>query len=406
MRDAHCRPQSALAWPAGFGAGASLLLRRDLLPGARAHQAVDDDAVVGREAVLDDAQAVVDLAQRHVFLPHDVVVIDDEDVFARLLGADGVVRHQQRLVGRRARHADAGEHAGREQSVAVVEYGAAADRAGGAVDDVVDEIHLAGVHEVVLVDQLERDGDAALAARHVLARGGEALVAQIRRLIEGELEADRIDRHDGRQQRGVAAGAARHQIADRDAAVADAAVDRRAQLGEFVEVKLGRLHHRLLRGHGGFGDALGLRALVVGLFGDGLVVAQQLAAGEIGLGEGEIGARLRQIGAHLLEHDLERTAVDGEEQVALLDHLAVGEMDGREIARHPRAHLDRVDGHEAADILVLIDDGALHRLGDRHGRRRRRGRLLLAALAAAGERKDRQAGGETRQAPIGARRTA
>ena len=71
---------------------------------------------------------------------------------------------------------------------------------------------------------------------------------------------------------------------------------------------------------------VGLRALVVGLLGDGLVVHQLLAACEVGLGEGEIGPRLRQIGAHLVERDLKRPLVDGEQEIALLHHLAVREM--------------------------------------------------------------------------------
>ena len=78
---------------------------------------------------------------------------------------------------------------------------------------------------------------------------------------------------------------------------------------------------------------LGLRALVVGLLGDGLVVHELLAAREIGLGEGEIGARLREIGAHLVERDLERPVIDDEQKIALLHHLAVGEMDLRRDSR-------------------------------------------------------------------------
>ena len=81
-----------------------------------------------------------------------------------------------------------------------------------------------------LVDELERDRNAALRASHLRLRPGETLVAQIGRLVEGELEADRIDRDDGRKQRRVAAVAAGDQIADGDPAVADAAVDRRAQI--------------------------------------------------------------------------------------------------------------------------------------------------------------------------------
>ena len=87
----------------------------------------------------------------------------------------------------------------------------------------------------------------------------------------------------------------------------------------------------------------------------------------------------------LVERGLERPLVDGEQEVALLDHLAVGEMDGVEISGHPGAHLDAVDGDEPADIFVLIDHAALDRRGDGHLRRRRR-RALLRRLAAASER--------------------
>ena len=121
----------------------------------------------------------------------------------------------------------------------LAEHGAAADRARRTVDHVVDEIHVAAMHEILLVEQLERDVDAALAARHLLAAVRETLVAQIGRFVEGEFEADRIERHDGGQHRGVAGRAAGDEIARRNAAVADAAGDRRAQLGEFeVELRL------------------------------------------------------------------------------------------------------------------------------------------------------------------------
>ena len=92
------------------------------------------------------------------------------------------------------------------------------------------------------------------------------------------------------------------------------------------------MHHRFLGGDGGRRHRLCLRTLIVGLFGDGLIRKQALPAREIGFGEGEIGARLRQIGAHLLEHNLERAAIDGEEQIALLYHLAILEMNLGKIA--------------------------------------------------------------------------
>ena len=70
---------------------------------------------------------------------------------------------------------------------------AAADRAGRTVDHVVDEVHAAFVIEVLLVDQLESHLNAGVAAGDILsAVFGKALVAQIRGLIEGEFEIDRV----------------------------------------------------------------------------------------------------------------------------------------------------------------------------------------------------------------------
>ena len=283
------------------------------------------------EAGLDHALAVEDLAERDVRHLDGVVVADQQHELLRLLGADGGIGHGERFVARRARHADAREHARREDAIVVIEHGAAADRARGAIDHVVDEVHPALVNEVVLVEQLERDRRTALAPGHVAAVLGEALVTQIRGLVEGEFEADRVHRNDHRKQRGIAGGVAGDEIAARHPAVADPAGDRGLELGEFeVEQRLPhrggqRIHHRL-------GDALGLGALVERLLGDGAFLDELGAAGEIGLGEGEIGLRLGQIAPRLVERGLERALVDGEQEVALLDHLAVGEMDGVEIS--------------------------------------------------------------------------
>src|SRR3954471_13423241 len=95
----------------------TLLLRGDLGARTGPHEAVDDDMVVGGNARFDDAQVVVDFAQGHVFLAHRIVGTDDQHVFARLLGADGGVGNEQRVVWRRARKLHAREHARREQAV-------------------------------------------------------------------------------------------------------------------------------------------------------------------------------------------------------------------------------------------------------------------------------------------------
>jgi hypothetical protein len=70
-------------------------------------------------------------------------------------------------------------------------------------------------------------------------------------------------------------------------------------------------------------------------------------------------------GLCLSESNLERPAIDREQKVARLHHLAVLKMDGLQIAGNARPHLDRLDGDEAADIFVLVRNHLAGRLGDR-----------------------------------------
>src|SRR6185312_17343351 len=295
-----------------------------------------------------------------------VVGVDDENVFTRLLGADRGIRNEQRLIGRGSRHAHAREQAGREHAIGIVEYRAAANGAGRAVDDVVDEVHPARMIEILLVDQLERNGNAgSVAARDVVAIPGQALVAQIGRLVERELEPDRIGGYDGREQRGIAASAARHEVAGRDAPVAYTAGDGRTQLGEF-HIQLGLADRRLVGADGSQRITVGLRALLESLVGDGLVAHELLAAVEVGFRECDVGFRLFQIRARLIDRVLERPLVDGEQEIALPDDLPILEIDAGEIARHARADFDGIDRDEAADIFVVIDDRALGRRRNRY----------------------------------------
>src|SRR5262245_36272495 len=131
-----------------------LVLGGHLLARPRPHQAVDDDAIIGRYAVPDDAQIVDHLAQPHEALTGDIVLIDDIDALAHLLGTDGRIGEHERLVRGRARHLHAREHSRREQPVGVGKFCAPADRAGRAVNDVLDELHPAVVGEGLVVEDL------------------------------------------------------------------------------------------------------------------------------------------------------------------------------------------------------------------------------------------------------------
>ena len=68
-------------------------------------------------------------------------------------------------------------------------------------------------------------------------------------------------------------------------------------------------------------------------------------------------------GLGLLERPLERTRIDLEQEIAGLDLLAVGEVHLVEVAADAGPHLDRLDGIEAAGVLVPLDDLLRERAG-------------------------------------------
>ena len=108
------------------------------------------------------------------------------------------------------------------------------------------------------------------------------------------------------------------------------------------------------------------------------------------MGEKQIGARQFQICARLIEGVLERTFVDGEQKIALLHDLPILELYLVQVPGYARTHLDRIDRDEPADIFVLVDDGALDGLGDRH-LGRWRGGLFLGFTAAQKQRRQAEA---------------
>src|SRR6266851_2533428 len=174
------------------GSGARLL-RRYLCARPRAHQAVDNDVVVRRQPLGDDAQTIDDRSKRHVLRPRDILGVDHQHKLAHLLDPDCGVGHEQRVLRRCSRHPNPREHAGREPSIRVSEDRARTDGAGGAIDCVVDEIHPALVRKRRLIDELEPDREGQSAVGHSGAVFGEVPVAKIRGLIQSELEADWIN---------------------------------------------------------------------------------------------------------------------------------------------------------------------------------------------------------------------
>ena len=161
---------------------------------------------------------------------------------------------------------------------------------------------------------------------------------------DGKQHVDRILADDGRQD------AARRidQVADGVGGAADAAVDRRADVG-VVEIDFGLLERRL--GLHDLGGGRVHRRLVLVDYGLGaeLLLGQvqlpsvlQLGVGRFGLGRGEVGLGL-------LDQRLVLDLLDLIEQVAGLHVLAFAEQDLLEEALDAGAKLDLVDGLDVTD---------------------------------------------------------
>ncbi len=154
------------------------------------------------------------------------------------------------------------------------------------------------------------------------------------------------------------------------------------------EIELSLLDFGLRGGHGCLPGADRLDAVVIIGFAYDVSLTHLLVALEISVGETELRIRLGQLRARGGERDLERTLFDSEQQVALLNHLTVREMDLFEVAADPRAHINGIDCPELSGVLVPLHDLLVDRIGYRYRRPGRSpgafGRLTLLGGLAAG----------------------
>ena len=159
----------------------------------------------------------------------------------------------ERRLGLRLAHAQARELAGHQPAVGIVEHRAHPHRAAARIDLVVDQLQLALERGRRWSRSLIRTGMRSTSPARRWPRPS-ALSARITTCLVGiEARIDRIDRDQRRQHRR--AGAGRDEIADGDLEPADAAGDRRADLG-VVEIELRRLQRRPRGAQIGLGLAL------------------------------------------------------------------------------------------------------------------------------------------------------
>src|SRR5262249_36343629 len=303
------------------------------------------------------AQSYVEAAYLHAALIHLAVLIDHVDELLPLVGAQGLLGNQQRLVRLADRQADANVQAGVEGAVGVLEDGAQPPGAGVRIDAVVGEVDLAAPRELaLLVRQAQKQRQRVVRVPLDLALAHQALGLERAALVQVEVGVDRVQRDDGGQGRLVRLD----HVPRVDEAAADAPALRCLDLGEF-DVEFGEIA-------GGLRDFEGaLRLLKVAddavelLAGDGALARQvhrppevqlQALQAALGLGDGPLGAgQLGRVGP----------GVDFKEQVALLDLGPFLEVGLFEVAGHAGADLDGVLGLDAArEVLVvgdLLDDG-------------------------------------------------
>src|SRR5206468_4289887 len=141
----------------------------DLHSGAHAHQTIDHDALAGLQSRLDSAQSVDHAAEGHRSILERVVTLEHEHEFAILIRADRLILDQRRRPAFAADEPHAGEQAGSEQLRLVRHDGAYADRAGAAIDPIVDEVERPLVGKSRLVGEADVDGtpDRTTASRTI-----------------------------------------------------------------------------------------------------------------------------------------------------------------------------------------------------------------------------------------------
>ena len=137
---------------------------------------------------------------------------------------------------------------------------------------------------------------------------------------------------------------------------------------------------------------LGRRPGIEFTLSQALVAHQRRGARNVAGGDLELGLRAVNVGLGLLDRERVGARIDDEQEVALLDDLALLEMDGVDEPGNAGADLDGLQRRKAAGIFVPFGDGLLQRArdGDGRGRGSRAGdRLAVATGQQLGREQDR-----------------
>ena len=173
-----------------------------------------------------------------------------------------------------------------------------------------------------------------------------------------------------------------------------------ARICGVLEIQSRGLHRGFVGLHRGRQRGGGSLDLIVLLARADVLLEQGRIAALVGRGLAVLRAILGEIRLRLTQRGLERTRIDREQQVALLDVLALAEMHLHDLAVDLRLHVHGRESLDPADRADRIGDSLLHDLGgeDRH-------RLALAesigrTVRASGDRNQMRASERERSRAI------
>ena len=243
-------------------------------------------------------------------------VPDDVDEGALLAALDGGGRDDRGPVQDVEEHRGVDELVGEERLVVVLEDRTQLEGARRRVDRVVD-VSRVPVASLAVLSRLKASTGIGASAASLLQDPGDIV------LRKGEDDRDRLDL---REEDDAVRIARRHVVALVDLPQADPAGDRRGDVA-VGEVQLRAVHGALVRLCHPLvlGDQRPLRVDL--LLRDGVLRRERDVAVEVDLRLLELRLRLEELPLGLLEGRLVGARVDDRKDVALVHHLALGELD-------------------------------------------------------------------------------
>src|SRR5262245_5858803 len=348
----------------------------DFLTGTHFQQTIHDHSFAGGQALADHLHSGVQCAEFHGTEGCYVVLADNHNQFLPLHADHRALRHKHGLIAGANQYAQTNTYLPREHTLLEITYASHTSRAPLAIYSIIQKVDVTRVEKILLVLQRKLNRHlhfVLVTGKNFFERVVITDVAQQRTLIYVRIGIDRVHRDDRRQR---FFSLRRNQVAHGDIGETRVAIDWRSDPAKF-QVKSGtfqcgasRQKRALGLQEGGAGFVKisgGRRSLFAKLFGPIVVRGRQF--------QGRVRLIVFALGAILV--GLIGARIDYEQDLSLLDHIAVLELHFREIAADFRANLNRAQGREATRVFIPIFHLTLFGCGHGDHRRRQFDRLFF-----------------------------